>query len=280
MYQPTVGKADDLKPGKMSTFELLMRYLDLNDAQALFETQARAYSLSLLEPSKATNSPSFVDWNDVISKANSQVLFTEEFVQPGTFFGTWVPRSSDSHFYAYAGILVESMKADKNAPVTVLALLDDRADDRTDKYEQEWNGFWQFFNVLQFNKNFVAVCSTGLDKHSYVPLPYGYTDSVAEDTSPSDVSDEGWGEIRKMIFDDATATVADALEEKGIVVPEVGYELVDDSGEVIADIELAWIDLKIGFMTEEQLADREKAENAGWKIFINTEDIDTIFGGL
>ena len=280
MYQPTVGKAEVLKPGKMSTFELLMRYLDLNDAQSLFETQARAYSLSLLEPSKATNSLSFVDWNDVIGKANSQVHFSEEeFVQPGTFFGTWVPRSSDSHFYAYAGILVERMKADKNAPVTVLALLDDRTDSRTDKYEQEWNGFWQFFNVLQFNRNFVAVCSTGLDKHAYVPLPYGYTYTVAEDTAPSDVSEEGWGEIRKMIFDDDTATVVDALEDKGIAMPEVGYELIDDSGEVIADIELAWTKLKIGFMTEEQLADREKAENAGWKIFISTEEIDTIFGG-
>ena len=279
MYQPTVGKADDLKPGKMSTFELLMRYLDLNDAQALFETQARAYSLSLLEPSKATNSPSFVDWNDVISKANSQVLFTEEFVQPGTFFGTWVPRSSDSHFYAYAGILVESMKADKNAPVTVLALLDDRVESRTDKFEQEWNGFWHFFNVMQFNKNFIAVCNTGLDNHAYIPLPHCHTDSTAEDTMPSIVPDEGWDEIRKSIFDDDTNKIANLLEEKGIIPPEeAGYELSDDSGKVIAQIELAWINLKIGFMTEEQQSDREKAENAGWKIFINTEEFDTIFG--
>lgn len=138
MYQPTVGKADVLKPGKMSTFELLMRYLDMDDAQSMFESQARAYALSILEPSKATNSIAFVDWNDVVGKANSQAHFTEEtFIQPGTFFGTWIPRSSDSHFYAYAGILAASMKADKNSPVSVLALLDDRADSRTDKYEQD-----------------------------------------------------------------------------------------------------------------------------------------------
>lgn len=280
MYQPTVGKANVLKPGKMSTFELLMRYFDMDDAQALFEAQARGYALSLLEPSKATNSLAFVDWNDAVGKANSQIHFTEEtYVQPGTFFGTWIPRSSDSHFYAYAGILAASMKADKNAPVAVLALLDDRADSRTDKYEQEWNGYWQFFNVMQFNKSFAAVCGTGLDNHAYVALPYGQTDTVAEDNAPSAGSSEGWGEIREMLFDDTTVKIADALEEKGIAAPEkAGYELADDSGEVIAEIELAWINRKIGYMTEEQQAAREKAENAGWTIFINTDEIDTIFG--
>lgn len=280
MYQPTVGKADVLKPGKMFTFELLMRYLDMDDAQALFEAQARAYALSLLEPSKATNSLAFVDWNDAVGKANSQVHYTEElYVQPGTFFGTWIPRSSDSHFYAYAGILAASMKADKNAPVAVLAMLDDRADSRTDKYEQEWNGFWQFFNVMQFNKSFAAVCVTGLDNHAYVALPYGQTDTAAEDNAPSAVSGEGWGEIREMLFDDAAVKIADALEEKGIAAPEeAGYELADNSGEVIAEIELAWICRKIGYMTDDQQADREKAENAGWKIFVGADEIDTIFG--
>ena len=192
MYQPTVGKADVLKPGKMSTFELLMRYLDMDEAEALFEIQARAYALSLLEPAKATNSLAFVDWKDTVGKANSQVHFTEDlFVQPGTFFGTWVPRSSDTHFYAYAGILAANIKADKNSPVSVLALLDDRADSRTDKYEQEWNGFWQFFNVMQFNKSFVAVCGTGLDNHAYVTLPYGQIDIATEDTMPAAGSGEG-----------------------------------------------------------------------------------------
>jgi len=283
MYQPAVGKRDVLKPGKMSTFELLMQYLDLDDAQDLFETQARAYSLSLLEPTKDKDSLAFAAWNDAMGKAKSQVHFSEdEFVQPGTFFGTWIPRSSDSHFYAYAGVLSASIKADKkNAPVTVLALLDDRADSRTDKYEQEWNGFWHFFNVLQFNKNFAAVCCSGLDNHAYMPLPYWQTDTAAEDAAPSEVSDEGWGEIRKMIFDDATVRIADALEEKGIAAPEeAGYELADDSGEVIAEIELAWLSLRIGFMTAEQQEAREKAENAGWKIFISAEELDTIFGGV
>ena len=41
---------------------------------------------------------------------------------------------------------------------------------------------------------------------------------------------------------------------------EAGYELADASGEVIAEIELAWIEKKIGFMTEDQSADIEKGQ--------------------
>lgn len=282
MYQPTVtaAKADALRPAKMSTFELLMRYLDLEDAERIFEGQARAYSLSLLDPTKAANSLAFVDWNDMIGKVNTQVHFTEDaYVQPGTFFGTWIPRSSDTHFYAYAGVLASTMKADKNAPVAVLALLDDRADSRTDKYEQEWNGFWQFFNVMQFDKKFVAVCNTGLDAHAYVALPYGQTDTAAEDNTPSTSAGEGWAEIREMLFDEETIKVADALEEKNIAAPEeAGYELANESGEVVAEIELAWISRKIGYMTEDQVSDREQAENAGWTIFTTADEIETIFG--
>jgi len=282
MYQPTItaAKADALRPAKMSTFELLMRYLETEDSEKLFEAHARAYSLSLLDPGKAANSLAFVDWNDTIGKANAQVHFTDDtFVQPGSFFGTWIPRSSDTHFYAYAGILSAAMKADKNAPVSVLALLDDRADSRTDKYEQEWNGFWQFFNVMQFAERFAAVSNTGLDAHAYVALPYGQTDTAAEDNTPATPVGEGWAEIREMLFDDTTVKLADALEEKGVTAPEeAGYELANDSGEVIAEIELAWTSRKVGYMTEEQTADRENAESAGWTIFTTADEIDTVFG--
>ena len=58
---------------------------------------------------------------------------------------------------------------------------------------------------------------------------------------------------------------------------EAGYELADASGEVIAEIELAWIEKKIGFMTEEQAADIEKAKASGWKIFTVSDEIDDTF---
>ncbi len=282
MYMPTVGKAEVLKPGKMSTMELLLRYLEMEDAQTLFATHARAYSLSLLEPTKIADRSAFAEWKETVEKANSQVHFTEDtFVQPGSFFGSWTPRKSDPHFFAHAGVLMATMKADRNASAAVLAILEDRQNIRTDKYEQEWNGFWHFFNVMQFAKNFAAVCATGLESHAYTALPYSRSDTVAEDTVPASCATEGWGMIREMIFDDETLSIANELEGRGLTAPDTaGYELgaEGDSGEVIAEIELAWTDLKIGYMTESQQTERQKAENAGWKIFTSKDEIDSVFG--
>ena len=282
MYHPavTAAKAEALLPAKMSTLELLMRYLELEEAEKLFEAHARAYSLSLLDPGKAANSLAFVDWHDTMGKANAQVHFTDDtFLHPGTFFGTWIPRSADAHFYACAGIPVSALQADKNAPVSVLAVLDDRADSRTDKYEQEWNGFWQFFNVMQFAGRFAAVSSTGLEAHVYDALPCGQPDTAAEDNAPAAPAGEGWAGIREELFGDAAVKLADALEEKGVPAPEeVGFELENDAGEVIAEMELAWTGRRLGYMTEEQACERKSAERAGWTIFTTADEVDTVFG--
>lgn len=281
MYQPTVNaaNADLIKPGKMSSFELFMRYLETDNADRLFEAQARAYSLSMLEPTKANNTLAFIDWNSVIDRVNDLVHFTEDdFVQPGTFFGTWIPRSNNVHFYAYAGILASRMKDEKNAPVSVCAILDDRQQSRTDKYEQEWNGFWRFFNVMQFAKQFVALCNTGIATHTYHSLPYGQAEMVAGDEVPAQQTSSRWDEIMDMLFDEEAITVAQALNQKGIEPPDTaGYEVTDASGEIIAEIELAWTDKKIGYMTEAQNIDRNQAEVAGWKIITKAEEWDMMF---
>ncbi len=283
MYQPTVNaaKADSLKPGNMSSFELLMRYLDLDEAEALFAVQARAYSLSLLELTNATNKLAFLDWKDMIGKVLEQTHFTDdEYVQPGTFFGKWIPRSTNAHISIYAGILATAMQADRNAPVSVCAVLNDKKDGRTDKYESEWNGFWQFINLMQFAERFVAICATGLEQRAYFALPIKTAATQAADTTPSN-AENAWDEIREMLFDIEAIEMAAKLCSNGLSVPnEVGFELVDDSGEVLATIEFAWTDKQIGFMTDEQSEDKEKAESEGWKIFTTSDEIDIkLFGG-
>ena len=281
MYQPTISaaKADALRPNKMSAMELLMRYLELDRSDKLFAAHAHGISLSLLEPTKAASSIDFINWNDVTGKVNGQTHYTEDdFVQPGTFFGTWIPRSDNTHLYMYAGIPAAKMKADRNAAVSVCAVLDDRKDSRTDKYEQEWNGFWQFSNVMQFDDQFVAVCYTGLDNQTYSALPNGKVETAAEDVAPAEVSVEAWDKIKSMLFDDISKSIADECKARGIPAPEeAGYELADASGEVIAEIELAWIEKKIGFMTEDQAEDIEKAKASGWKIFTVSDEIDDTF---
>ena len=57
MYQNMIKKqkADVIEPARLSSFDLLLEYLKLPDAERVFKGQAYAYSLSLLEPALMKN---------------------------------------------------------------------------------------------------------------------------------------------------------------------------------------------------------------------------------
>ena len=60
-----------------------------------------------------------------------------------------------------------------------------------------------------------------------------------------------------------------------------GYEVEGASGEVIAEMEYAWTDRKIGYLTEDNLRCKEQLIQNGWTILTaEDEDINpAIFGG-
>ena len=77
-----------------------------------------------------------------------------------------------------------------------------------------------------------------------------------------------------MLFDEESIAMVDLLKQANVQVPdEVGFELTDDSGEVIAEIELAWIDKKVAFLTTEQESDSVMIEKMGWNVFRQAEKI-------
>ena len=51
----------------------------------------------------------------------------------------------------------------------------------------------------------------------------------------------------------------------------IGYEVEGNDGEVVATVEIAWPDRKIGYLTADQLEDKEALESAGWKILSITD---------
>ena len=187
------------------------------------------------------------------------------------------------YFWAYAGISVSARKADRNAPISVTAVLEDRTDQMTDKYQQEWNGFWHFFNVMQFLEKFVAVSAVGLDQMVYAGLKVPSAPVMAQ-VSEEDMAisrDDGWDDILDQLFEEEAIAMARKLRDMHVAAPdEAGYELADSKGAVLSTMELVWSEKKLGFMTEEQTEFREAAEKAGWRIFTADDKVDnTMFGG-
>lgn len=285
MYRNAVQKygGDRVEPAKRSSFDLLLDYLKLPDGERIFKAQAYSYGLSLLEPKLMNNSLAYSDWKRVIDAVKEQTHFTQtDFAFPGTAYGTWSPGNMGAHLAVYAGIPASELK--KDGPVAVCVVLKDEKDSRTDKYEQEWNGFWRFQNLMQFGEAFLAVSSTGMARMEYFRLPVA--DGGTEDGGCAETGISAWDGVKELLFDDEAKAFVDIVREKGVPVPEedhIGYEVTGHRGEVIAMVEIAWPDRRIGFLTGQQAQGKEKLEEAGWKILglPDAADIDAVslFGG-
>ena len=286
MYRQMAKKcqADSIEPAKLSSFDLLIEYLKLPDAEKVFRGQAYAYSLSLLDPTLMQNSLAFNNWKMIVEDINDQTHFTDaDFVFPGTFFGTWIPRTTNAHLVIHAAIPASELK--KEGAVAVCTVLRDGKDHRTDKYEQEWNGFWRFHNLMQFADTFIAVSSVGMSRMDYQDLP-ALSNGAFDLTTPLTTSVNEWDAIKEILFDDEAKAFVDYAKGAGIPVPDednIGFEVEGNSGEVIATVEIAWPDKHVGFMTADQVEDKEKLQDMGWKILniLDAADIDIagLFGG-
>lgn len=272
MYKGVIGTGDSrLHPDKTSTFALLLNYLENKDAEQLFALHGQAYAMSLFDGKNINNSIAFAEWSYIIEPVSEALALRDRrFALTDTMFGTWIPRSANAHLTIVAGVASTDLKKhNTKAVVTVCAVLADESDKLTDKYEAEWNGFWHFFNLMQFAPSFAAVSVTGMKQLVYHAIPVtGEETGGAMEPGAGD----GWDEIMEQLFDDDAKDYAAKLRTAGIPAPTiVGYELTASSGAVIGECELAWEQEQVAVLLVSQLDSKDKFLAQGWKVF-TTED--------
>jgi hypothetical protein len=81
-------------------------------------------------------------------------------------------------------------------------------------------------------------------------------------------------DIDDLIFDDDCKSIYKNILEENIKIPEIGFELSNDRFEVIAELEFAWPDEKIGIYIEEPLTKPE-----GWNLY-SIEEVQADFSIL
>ncbi|WP_419885747.1 DEAD/DEAH box helicase [Paenibacillus sp. B-A-8] len=275
VYRPTVehGNAQILHPDRVSTFELLIQYLENLDAERLFDVHAQAYAMSLLDTRNINNSVAFTDWKYLVDPIIEFLDVHTNFELSNTIFGKWIPRSC-THLTILAGVASSDMQTNKSkAIISVCSLLNDDVGTRSEKYEAEWNGFWHFFNVMQFLQSFYAVSTKGLNLLVYNAIPMAMMRETAASIDQEQLYDVSWIEVKEQIFDDITKACVTKLMRLGISAPSiVGYELQDSSAAIIAECELAWEEEKIALLLPTQLNHKHIFEANGWRTFLLEEE--------
>jgi len=282
VYQPTImnGHAESIKPDVASPMELLVKYLELSDAERVFSVHATAYAISLLDMSMVGKASAFNEWHQLMEPVlSSLAYFDDDYVLEDTIFGKWLPRQSNACLKVLAGVGTTDMRAKRSdADYRVIAVLSDGAEGRTDKYAEEWNGFWQFSNVMQYLPGFAAVSTTGIDTGVYHALPI--TLNIDGSVPPIGTEDTAWAEALEQTLDATAKAMAEKMIELGMPAPSiVGFELTDESGEVIAEAKMAWEAQKIAFLLPEQ-PESTAFEAHGWLVLTaDSELTKKIFDG-
>lgn len=277
MYDNVVKalRCGNIMPDKLSTFELLMYYLSNDKAEEVLQNQAKAYSYTLLDMKQTKNSKEREKYYNELCNLRSDVNYDDmSFTANEALLGVWQP-SLAGDITVYSVISQKLLDTTMKKFAAVFIKLNDIEKLRSEHYKEEWNGFWHFFNLMQFLPEFMGISQKALVSDGYKALPYVVDENIpaisASIPSP-------WDEIiNEQLFDDASIVFAKQLKYAGITPDKVGYEIEYGNKEII--IELAWLDKKIAYLTADEEEHAEDLTALGWSITKTVYDVKEKLSG-
>jgi len=145
-------------------------------------------------------------------------------------------------------------------------LADAEDDKQSPEFQSAWNGFLRLYNFFQFLPYSYFVTTNGLTEKAYDGLNLYEEPITGAGTQAPAADDSAWSEIKELTDEVFHALLA-RMEKHAWPVPEPGYELEGAGGEIVGSAELAWEELQLAFLTEEELVYEQGFTDAGWKIF-------------
>lgn len=139
-----------------------------------------------------------------------------------------------------------------------------------------WRSWLHVFNTAQVLPNTWLMTESGLDAHDWVHLGGKKNTGTA---SPSEVAALG-GEWEEAVSSTLASLQSGlkTLAAMGAGVPEVGIELADEKGNVIADCELCWSTAKVVVLRADQQDLVDVWATKGWTVILLDETEDMVAG--
>lgn len=146
-------------------------------------------------------------------------------------------------------------------------------------FDAVWNGYLRLYKLYQFLPHVFFVTEQGLNSRAYEHLrlreeelvktsimaKFDYTESKMGSAKEA-AEDDAWQEIFELT-DPELHALLNQMAKSGWPVPEVGYELMNAQGEIIATAELGWPALKIAWLREDEIEYSAAFIQQGWQTF-------------
>ena len=160
-----------------------------------------------------------------------------------------------------------------------VVVLDEGAAASAEVLHDAWRRWLQLGNAMQFLPGVLMATGSGLDGHDYEALASGGgagAESVAGGAGQAALL-AVWATTLEQTLAELRPGLR-CLAEAGAAIPEVGLELADEKGRVLADAELAWTGEKLVVLRDDQADLSEAWMAAQWKVVELDEGLVTAGG--
>lgn len=270
---------DDFKGlNKSTSFDLMVRFLQ-EPEEPKWRLFSFVFSLLYID-GKKFEKPEAVD--KLIS--DLQYNIPEHMVEKindtdcPCLYGGLSEKNSEEKFVLHQYVITEQKAVPPPCDVMgariACCLEDDDGFKDNAEFQKIWNGFLRLYNFNQFLPYAFFVTREGIKKNAYDVIKI-FDKAKADGRAPVESEKTGWNEIFDMT-DEALHVLLGRLQENDWPIPEAGYELQNSEGEILAGAEIAWEELKIAFLLNEELEFKNRFSDLGWDVY----PLDDVLGDI
>jgi len=179
-----------------------------------------------------------------------------------SLFGLYESETPPGFVKLFVAVNRETVRTGDYSKLYVACSLSDTQPEREHpEFESAWNGYLRLHNLFQFLPNvFFATLEGKTAGYSY----HKPRERPEEERPEGDRAVE-WSEI-KFLVGPELHTLIDFLATAAIPIPEVGYELTNPGGEIIAQAELAWETERVVLLNAGEGRCQEAFVQQGWRV--------------
>lgn len=249
---------EQLSPLKdRDSFKWLVHYLSLPDRN-LWRRWALLRTLAYINPQAQCGHNLWK--REVIQLADSKIINTFDLNNSRLANQSWKSAQQNDLTQSYFAINQHKHKNYDSKGSFVVIYLDDSFVEIDDEIVKAWTGVLRQYNLFQFlDYSYLVTANSSENETELESLllpPPTEAKTASSNTNPI------WSEIKELVFDEDAIALIDYMAAHNWQVPEVGYELTDDTDTVIAEAELAWSDRHLALVIDK--SETEIFTQNGW----------------